>query len=295
YRCCACRRTFRHYPPGSSRADQTERLKSLAVICWTLGLSYRSVSRILSGLNVRLSQMSVWRDAQAQAQALRKHNHWRKVRVLGVDGALVRGWGGLRPVLVAVDLGEGEVVALGPVDERDPHAVGRWLQGLVQRLGVGVIVTDDLYIYRIVSEQLQLGHQVCQFHVRRWVGKVLKGLQETVPKEWQWVLGEVQELIEFLPPEGDHRLYALWKQVSVRRSGRSKTLSALDQLRDLLLRLSQRWASYCTFQGEPQVPWTNNATEQAIGGMKMRARSVRGYKSWQGMQTGLLLTGAHWF
>src|SRR5512135_1001937 len=85
YRCCHCRRTFRHYPPGVSRADQTERLKSWAVICWTLGLSHRGVSRILSGLNRRLSPMSVWRDAQEQAERLRQQNRWRKVRVLGVD------------------------------------------------------------------------------------------------------------------------------------------------------------------------------------------------------------------
>jgi LmbE family N-acetylglucosaminyl deacetylase len=43
---------------------------------------------------------------------------------------------------------------------------------------------------------------------------------------------------------------------------------------------------------EPDVPWTNNATEAAIGRMKMRARTVRGYKSWQGMQTGLLLAAS---
>jgi hypothetical protein len=67
----------------------------------------------------------------------------------------------------------------------------------------------------------------------------------------------------------------------------------MEQLRDLLLRLSRDWHSYCTFQSEPEVPWTNNATERAIGRMKMRARTVRGYKSWQGMQSGLLLAGSY--
>ena len=159
------------------------------MICWTLGLSHRNVSRILSGLQVALSHMSVWRDAQEQAERIRQHNRWRKVRALG----------------------------------------------------------------------------------------------------------EVQELIEFLPPQGDKRLYALWKQLAVGRAGRGRALSALEELRDLLVRLSQRWTSFCTFQGEPQVPWTTNATEHGIGRMKMRARTVRGYKSWGGMQTGLLLIGAHWF
>jgi hypothetical protein len=63
----------------------------------------------------------------------------------------------------------------------------------------------------------------------------------------------------------------------------------MQQLRDLLLRLSERWQDYCTFQREPQVPWINNLTEQAIGRMKIRARTVRGYKTWLGMQTGLML------
>lgn len=292
YRCCGCKRTFRHYPPGSSVADQTVRLKLFAVICWKLGMSHRGVSRMLSGLNLLLSHMSVWRDAQEQAEQLRKQNQRRPVRVLGLDGAVVLGWGEQRPVLVAVDLGQGDVVEVGYVNEYDPHAVLRWLKSLVQRLGVSVIVTDDLHIYRFVAEQLQLGHQICQFHSRRWLGKTLKGLKETVPKEWLWVITEVEELIESLPPAGDKRLYALWKQVAVRRSGRGQALTALEQLRDLLLRLSQRWQSYCTFQSEPKVPWTNNRTEQAIGRMKMRARTVRGYKTWQGMQTGLLLAGS---
>ncbi len=74
-----------------------------------------------------------------------------------------------------------------------------------------------------------------------------------------------------------------------RRSKPGQAHSALEQLRDLLLRLSQDWPNYCTFQSEPQIPWTNNATERAIGRMKMRARTVRGYKSWSGMQAGLLL------
>jgi len=61
---------------------------------------------------------------------------------------------------------------------------------------------------------------------------------------------------------------------------------------ETLLRLSEHWHNYCTFQSEPAVPWANNATERAIGRMKMRARTVRGYKSWQGMEAGLLLAGS---
>lgn len=292
YRCCQCQRTFRHYPEGNSRADQTERLQVFAIVLWRLGLSHRASSLVLSGLQVFVSHMLIWRDVQAAAQTITKRNQWKPIRIVGLDGAYVLGWGEKQPVLVAVDLGRGEPIAIGYLNEQDPRAIRRWLEPVVQRHGITVIVTDDLSSYKVVSEKLQLGHQICQFHVRRWVGKALKELRETIPKEWLWVLDEVQALIDLLPLEGSKTLYTLWKQLPGRRSKRDQVRSALEQLRDLLLRLSQDWQNYCTFQSEPQVPWTNNATEQTIGKMKMRARTVRGYKSWPGMQAGLLLAAS---
>ena len=295
YRCCRCQKTFRHYPEGISRAAQTKRLQVLAVLWWTFGMSHRKVSLILQALGVRLGWMSVWRDAQAQADRIRKKNQWRQVRTVGVDGAAVLGWGKKQPVLVAVDLGTGEPIALANIDEKELPALKRFLADLKQRLGVSLIETDDLSTYRLAAEHLQLGHQICQFHVRRWVGKALREFRKTIPDEWQFILDEVGQLMEDLPPDGDRRLYSLWKRLGIRRSGTGKTLSALEQLRDLVLRLSQRWQEYCTFQHEAELPWTNNASEQAIGRMKMRARTVRGYKTWAGMQTGLLLAGTNWF
>lgn len=293
YRCCHCHRTFRHYPKGSTRADQTERLRMLAVVLWTLGLSYRASSLILSGLKVLVSFMTIWRDVQEAAGKLKKRNQWKPVRILGLDGANVLGWGEKQPVLVAVDVGTGEPLTVGYINEHDPQAVRRWLAPLVQRHGITVIVTDDLFSYKVVAENLQLGQQICQFHVRRWVGKALKELQETIPKEWRWVVEEIRQLLDVLPPDGGKILYALWKQLPGRRSRPTQTRSALEQLRDLLLRLSEDWHRYCTFQAEPQVPWTNNATERSIGRMKMRARTVRGYKSWSGMESGLLMAGCY--
>lgn len=292
YRCCQCSKTFRHYPEGNSRADQTERLRIFAVLLWKLGLSYRASSLILSGLNVMVSFMTIWRDVQVEAQQWKQRSRWKSVRVVGLDGAYVLGWGDKQPVLVAVDLGTGEPLAVGYVNEYNPQAVRRWLAPLVQQHGISVIVTDDLFSYKHVAEKLQLGHQVCQFHVRRWVGRTLKELQETVPQKWLWVLDEIRQLIEVLPPDGNKHLYALWKQLPGRHSKPDQPRTPLEQLRDLLLRLSEYWHTYCAFQSEPMVPWTNNATERAIGRMKMRARTVRSYKSWQGMEAGLLLAGS---
>jgi hypothetical protein len=72
---------------------------------------------------------------------------------------------------MAVDMGAGQSVALGHLDESNPQAVRRFLELLLQRLGVSVIVTDDLASYRKVASKLGVEHQVCQLHVRHWVGR----------------------------------------------------------------------------------------------------------------------------
>jgi transposase-like protein len=292
YFCCSCRRTFRYYPQGVDRADQTQRLRKLAAIFWVLGMSLRGVQIALSAFGVQVSHMTVWRDIQEQAKLLEKRRRWQPVRVLGVDGVYPLGKGRQQPVLVAVDLGKGQPVAIGRVNESNPQAVKRWLEPLVKRLGVSVIVTDDLASFRVVAEKLEVEHQVCQFHVRRWVGRTLYELRETVPKEWLWVLDEVDGLLEELPLEGSRRLFELWKQVPQRQVGQSGERPPLVRLRRLLIRLSEHWENYRVFAWQNDVPWTNNGTEQTIGRMKMRSRTVRGYKSWNGIWAAYLLTGS---
>ena len=292
YRCCRCRRTFRHYPVGVDRASQTQRMRALAAMGWLLGMSYRGVSGFLQALVIILKPMSIWRDVQQRAGQLEKDRHWKPVRVAGLDGAYVRGWGKIQPVLVAVDLGTGKPITVGYLDEKDPQAVKQFLEPLVQRLGISVIVTDDLFSYKVVADQLGLEQQVCQFHLRRWVGRTLHELKKTVPPEWVGVIEETKTLIKELPIEGDRRLLQLWRQIPATRQGRNGSeLSPLDQLRFLLARLAQDWAHYRVFDWQPDVPWTNNLTEQVIGKMKMRARTVRGYKNWKGMASGLMVAG----
>jgi transposase-like protein len=291
YRCCSCGRTFRHYPVGIDRASQTQRMRALAAIGWMLGMSYRGLSSFLS-VWVKLGRMSIWRDVQQRAKQLEKERHWKPVRVLGLDGAYVRGWGKIQPVLIAVDMGTGQPVTVGYVDEKDPQAVKKFLEPLMQRLGVSVIVTDDLLSYRVVADKLELEHQVCQFHLRRWVGRTLHDLKQTVPPEWSWVVEETKTVVKELPIQGDRRLLELWRQIPETRQGRFGTeLSPLDQLRHLLVRLVENWRRYRVFDWQPDVPWTNNPTEQVIGKMKMRARTVRGYKTWPGMESGLMVAG----
>jgi hypothetical protein len=181
---------------------------------------------------------------------------------------------------------------VGYLDEKDPKAVMKFLKPLVQQLGVSVIVTDDLHSYKQVADRLGLEHQICQFHVRRWVGRTLRELHEKLPEDWHWMLDEVHQLLQDLPAQGDKRLLALWRQLPPTRMGRSGSeYNPLDQLRSLLIRLAENWTRFRLFDWQADVPWTNNPTEQVIGRMKMRARTVRGYKTWPGMKSGLMVAG----
>jgi transposase-like protein len=240
---------------------------------------------------LRVAHITSWRDVQAYASQIRHRRGQKRVRVLGIDGAYVLKKGKVSPVLVAVDMGDGQLLEIGYVDEKDPRAVRRWIDPLAKKLGVSVMVTDDLNTYRLVAEKLDLEHQVCQFHVRRWVGKALKGLRDRLPSEWVWVLEEIKALLADLPVEGSRRLFELWKQVPERRAAPGQPLTPLGELRSLLIRLSEHWPSYRVFDWQKDVPWTNNRTEQAIGRSKVRSRTVRGYKSVTGMLNGLLVAG----
>jgi len=285
YRCTSCRRTFRHYPQGVSNAQQSERMKKLAVICWSFGLSYRGIEVILSAFGVRLSRMSGWRDVQAEGERIRRKNEWKPARVVGIDGAWLSGEG----VMVAVDLGDGEPIAIGTIDEKDMAGVERWLQMLKQKHGIGAIVTDDLRMYRGITQRLEIGHQVCQFHVRRWVGRALRDLESQLAEDWLWMLERIRLIMEELPAEGSKQLLDMYKQLpGDLKRGQERT--ELSQLRHLLIRLSESWERYTTFFHDPGIPWTNNRTEQAIGKMKMRAKTTRGYKTRSGMLNGLLIS-----
>jgi len=285
YRCCTCKRTFRHNPQGISQAQQSERMKKLAAISWSRGLSHRGVSLILTAWGVLLSHMSSWRDVQAEGNLIQRRTQWQPARIVGVDGAWLNGEG----IMVAVDMGNGQLLSIGQIDEKDAAAMREWLFELKQKHGIAAIVTDDLSTYRTIAEDLELDHQVCQFHVRRWVGRARHQLAEKLPEEWLWVVEEVKQIMEDLPPDSAKRLLQLYKKLPGNLK-QDQEWSPLDELRHLLIRLSENWARYTTFFHDAAIPWTNNLSEQAIGRIKMRARTVRGYKTPSGLHHGLLVS-----
>lgn len=309
YRCTECARTFRWYPEGVDKADLSQRLRCLAALAWSMGLSLRGVGIIFCafGEGLRVSRSSVWRAIQEKGEELRRRakaqQSKHKVRVLGVDGAWIRLNGETTGVMVAVDMGDGQMVSMEVIDEHDPQAVCRWLKPLVEEFGVEVMVTDDLTTYNSVEAELGVSRQACRFHMLRWVGKSLLDLEKKLSveeswTEWPGVIEEVRGLVEELPPKGDERLLELWQMVQKECGHRKRREqdTPLQSLARLLVGLMENWRRYrlyLTERGaEMGVPATNNLTEQMIGNGKVRSRTVRGYKSRAGVLAAFIVCAA---
>jgi len=274
YRCTVCRRTFRHYAQGASRYRQSQRVMGLAVLLWTLGLSQRAVAVVLAGLEASIHRSTVLLDIQRAGASLWGRSPVGQVRVFGADETVVGMRG--RAVLLGfvVDAETGATVGVDILVEQDSQAFLRWLRPYMERLGVEVLVTDDLNTYKPVVEELAVGHQVCLAHVRKWATNRLKKVEG-----WEEEKALIQQLVRELPQDGGAKLLRLERRV--RRS---------PPLRRLVVDLLQRWPALICHQRVAGVPTTNNRTEQAIGKSKVRFKTVRGFKSWLGVMAGVALT-----
>ena len=141
------------------------------------------------------------------------------------------------------------------------------------------MVTDDLNTYKPAVERLGLEHQICIAHVRKWARKRLDGIDG-----WDWVKARIWRLLTDLPPDGGLELLRLERAV---RDGDAA-------LRRLCVELSGKWRALLCHRRRRDVPRTNNVTERAIGRSKIRYKTVRGYKSEDGMLNGFGLTQWAW-
>ena len=65
YRCLKCGRTYRVYPKGVGRDQQSDRLKAMSVLLYVLGLSYGAVEDFLESLGTVICKTTVYGNVQA--------------------------------------------------------------------------------------------------------------------------------------------------------------------------------------------------------------------------------------
>jgi hypothetical protein len=116
-RCMRCNRTFRVYPQGISRAQQSDRLKAITVLLYALGLSYGAVADFLTALAVAVSKTTVYNNVQEAGIASRSRQQAAVARggkraVIGSDGTYVKVKGEKVGVQVVVDDQSGDLLGI---------------------------------------------------------------------------------------------------------------------------------------------------------------------------------------
>ena len=141
--CGFCGKSWTLQPSGLRRyARRSQRVKVLNVLLYALGLSYRGVSSLMSGLGVVEDKMTVLRDVQsAGASALSQLRQVRRrARLAGIDGTgqrlAKRGDPHSEGVIFVVDSGDGRVLDVRLMDEDDSTAVGDLIKELEARFGI---------------------------------------------------------------------------------------------------------------------------------------------------------------
>jgi transposase-like protein len=309
YKCLSCTRTFRHYPSGVSRNDQSQRTLVLAALMYALGLSCSAASHLLSALGANVCKMSVWRDAQEAGEALRKSRPAAagRVRVMGADETVFKVKGKEVVVGFVVDGCSGKTLGFEVLFEGDGQAFKEWLEPYAKELGAEVLLSDDNDSYGIAATELRLEHQLCIAHLRKYVAKRADSILKQAEGEYdegdkklrklEGDLKELKEVLKELSEEGGgrlgrlHREY-LWAAPPTRKGQETKQVTAAYRMRMLTLELWNDWNKIRLHLSRPELglDGTNNASERSISKSKVRYKSMRGYKSEDGMTNGIALT-----
>lgn len=304
YQCLRCKRTFRVYPEGTTRAQTSQRVKGLAVMLYLLGLSYGAVSLALEALGVSLCKSRVYDAVQEAAQrvpGLNREQVFAGVRTpaLGGDLTSVKCKGEWLPLGVTVDAISGLALTIDALSAEDTQTLKEWIEPIAKKVGATVLVTDDADGFKTIADEVGMQHQVCKAHVVRNTEDLIEKYQPLVAKDADGSLKAIGvsreqaaadltrlgELVKSRKREQGSELEAIHRRylhAAPPQAGEHQTLAY--RLRLLFLdrwNLWHRLTRYRTWKGpkEETLDGTNNACERAIGWwIKERYRSMRGYK-----------------
>jgi transposase-like protein len=304
YRCLRCKRTFRVYPQGVTRAQTSQRVKGLSVMLYLLGLSYGATSLVLEALGVYMSKTSVYDAVQAVAEkvpGLKREKVFAGLRTpaLGADLTSVKCNGEWLHLGLAVDDTTGLVLTVDELPAEDAETLKEWLEPIAEAVEARLLVSDDADAFKTVANEVGLEHQVCKGHVKRNTETFIENLESKVksdedgslaaigvtPEQALKDLEQLGKLILSRQPEEEGELGEMHhRYTGAPPPGKGEQATVAYRLRLMYLdrwNLWRRLTRYRTWQG-PQgetVDGTNNGCERAIGWwVKERYRTMRGYK-----------------
>jgi len=304
YECLWCHRTFRVYPRGVSSAQNSLRVKGLAVMLYLLGLSYGAVSLALEALGVYLCKSSVYEAVQAVAErvpGLRRERVFGglKTPALGGDLTSVKVKGEWLTLGLTVDDLSGMVLTVDVLDGEDAETLRAWVAPIAEAVGAEIWVTDDADALKHAADASGLEHQVCRGHVLRNTEALMASLRPeaardadgslaaagVTPAQAIADLAALEALMQTYCPADVGKLELLhMRYTGATPPGPREKASTAYRLRLLFLdrwNLWPRLTRYRTWRGPhgETIDGTNNASERAIGWwVKERYRTMRGYK-----------------
>lgn len=295
-KCKSCGYSFRCYPEGIREySNRSKRLVFLGIILYASGLSFAKASCFLSSMLEKETgaAMTLWRDVQQISERLRRQKIMiPRVKgaqvVVGVDGTYVKVSGQEQPLLLAVNMESGETITVIPGNEWKTKELEVFLKAVAKELGVKVsnlkIVSDDLDMYKQAAQkQKLLHHQVCLGHVKKNLGKRMKKLKGKLPE------GYLDKLKTILDPPDEDLLNQLLKDPKLWIHPKKQCKSWIAY-RGIIGDLKRNWKEYTAYLTDPQLPTSNNRTEQGIGRSKVRYKLTRGFGSQSGALNFFTLT-----
>ena len=310
HECLRCGRTFRVYPQGVSRAEQSDRLKASSVLLYVLGLSYGAVADFLEAFGTAIGKTTVYNNVQEAGIASRSRQEASvtsggKRPVIGADGTYVKVKGEKVGIQVVVDDRSGDLLGLEIIASESSEEVRQIVEQVAKKVGAEVLVSDDLDAYKSVADTVGLDHQICRSHVKRNVDALAESLvkqlkrQEPLPEGvdsspecLEQDVEAIQKLVRERPAsaiEDLEEMYYRYMAAPMAKKGERHTV--WYRMRMLVTRLWERWHRLTLDQHRDDLDGTNNSSERLIGWwIKERYRTMRGYKRTESIQNVATLT-----
>jgi transposase-like protein len=279
-KCPFCRTTWTVRVEGIGHGRQrTDRLICIGVVLYMLGLSYRGVEQFLTIFGWQGSKSSIERDLARSGQKA-KAVHMRSLRmgveVLGVDGTGAKMAGqGRAGMLFFVDTGTAKLLFVVRANERDARQVRRHVQEIVDIVGAKHLRADELSVYDDAA--LGVERTICLAH---WLKSKCRRARELARQfAAEGLLYESETMLQL-----KRLLHDKWSSAQVPEEIERLVRRFINcrkgthwKANQLLQHIERTWPYVGRGPGDP----TNNVTERVIGlTYKIRAKTMRGFKSW---------------